>query len=360
MEKELRIKANEMQETLNKALLQEGEASDYDGNLYEAKDGTPDGPYDINKNVSHRESAAQSISVSLERSYIPEDDASFCVEIPEPEKQKACWDCLDSSGVKHGGEVYAYQSDGEAEAGTIPDEAYELCDDVAEESNLTASTTTTTTSSGGEGTTTTAAPAGESHVLTPSPCKNCYACYDSDLLAVGDVQALDITAASTACMDEHGAADHVYPCEHVLEKKCYNCVTNDVPPVVGPDFDALTLDDAIQVCDMSGEESTAVECAAKTPDCYACMNMEDPQNPMGFTYVYAISEEEATNMCTEEGSTEGVALFDIAVVPCGETAELKCWKCSDDSIVYAFTEAAGEAKCPDNQLAEGTQPVPCP
>ncbi|MAH51644.1 hypothetical protein CMI37_37855 [Candidatus Pacearchaeota archaeon] len=357
MENELRIKANEIQEILNAALKQEGTALDYEGNPQVAALGTPDGPYDINKNVSHRESAAQSISVSLERSYIPEDDASFCVEIPEPEKQKACWDCLTAAGVTRG-EVYAYQTDEEAENGTIPEEAYEKCDQLATDLGLVVTTTTAAPSGGGATTTTTAPAAGETHVLTPSPCKNCYTCYGSSLVELGDVQAVDITAASTACMNEHGAADHVYPCEYILEKKCYNCVADDGTVVV-PDFDALTPEDAQQVCENSGEESVAEECPSPPADCYACMNMgEDP--PTGYTYVYAASEEQATNECTEEGSTAGISLFDIAVVPCGETADLKCWKCEDESIVYAFTETSAKTQCPNDALMEGTQPVPCP
>jgi len=349
MENELRIKANEIQEILNTALLQEGVADDYEGNPQVAAVGTPDGPYDINKNVSHQEASAQSISVSLERSYIPEDKGSFCVELPEPEQQKSCYDCVDAAGVAHG-EVYAYQNDEETEAGTIPDEAYELCDQLAPVVAVTTSAPGATTTTGG----------ATVHVYTPTPCLNCYTCYNDDLDDIGEVQALDISAAATECMEVHGAADHVYGCEYAIEKECYNCVTTDDPPVVGPDFNALTEAEAILHCDNSGEESSPVPCAAATPDCFACMNMT-MNPPSGFTWVYATSEEQATTMCTEEATLEGIPLFNVAVVSCdsGGSGELKCWKCADDAIVQAYNQAAAENLCTDNTLASGTQPVPC-
>jgi hypothetical protein len=409
IENKLRTKAEETQKTLNDALLQNGTEADYDA----LKPDKPALVYDINKNISHKESAAQSLTSTLERSYVPEAGGSICVDLPEPNDQKQCFDCRDENGVKIGGEIFAYQPD----PNVIPDEAYAHCDLLAEshcdsetscwecyedlfaqgiyyhglqvdaltycENNaldpdalfsvglvdpqLCSSSTTTTSAAG---TTTTSAPSNTTttaapwRCLTPAICKDCYTCYAIDI-PVGDVQGIDMAEAESECLSQFGVdvnnGDFVFLCEDDVETKCYNCVTSDDPPItLDPpgSFNALTLADAQLECDNSGEESTAVECSVEPDKCWTCINVLTGD---GFTYIYSPDESEALDNCRLEGESSGIGAMNVDITPCDGSVEIKCWQCSDgDTMVMAYTEAVAGTMCVGGLDSSITQPIGCP
>jgi carbon monoxide dehydrogenase subunit G len=410
MENKLRTKAEETQQTLNAALLQNGTEEDYDA----LKPDKPALVYDINKNISHKDSAAQSITSSLERSYVPEPGGAICVDLPEPNDQKQCFDCRDSSGVKIGGEIYAYQPD----PSKIPDEAYDHCDLIAESHCDTAAScwecyedlfaqgiyhqglqadaltycesnaldpdalfsvglvdplycgSSGTTSAPREGfsqhpTTTTSAPSGTTttapwHCLTPAICKDCYTCYAIDI-PVGDVQGLDMAEAEAECLSQFGVdvngGDFVFLCEEDVELECYNCITFDDPPItLDPPgvFNALTLVDAQLECD-NYEQSEPVVCPSPPLTCWACI---DILTQAAFAFVSASDATEALDYCRLEGEpVPGAMNVDIAL--CDGSTALNCWQCSDGTEVMAYTESVAEAQCAGGLDPAVDQPIGC-
>jgi hypothetical protein len=404
IENKLRQTAEALQITLNDALLQNGTEKAY-------IDADPDVPalvYDINKNISHKDTASQSIASSLERSYVPEPDGSFCVGLPEPAGQKQCFDCVDSSGVKIGDEIYAHVGTTPPPSGGttappqgIPLEAYELCDTIAlSYSGCNTATTcwecyedlfaqgiyhqgleadaliycennaidpnaifsvravspsrcATTTPGGGTtpaptATTTTLLPY---YCLTPQPCKNCYKCYaDSsvDPALAPEVQGVDYAEAEAQCMALHGcdtsAGCVVYPCETTVKELCYECIDSTDGSVTAT-FNALTQEEADYYC-LNVPESAPVasECAKQPDKCWTCINTITGD---GFSMVIQESESDALDECRLEGENSGIGATNVDITNCDGSGELKCWQCADDAgtIVFAYTEAVAETNC---------------
>ena len=342
--------------------------------------------YDVNKNISHKVSSADSINASLDRSYIPEE--SFCVDLPEPKGQKQCFNCVDEEGLIVGSEVYA------RELAT----AQQVC-------NQRWNSSTTTTAPGATTTSTTQDPAsccdhdfiwseeyqGQAWIdgvvvtyagrcwkcidqliantywetnpldadgpggqelgaweectccsagttlipdpLTAKPCKNCYNCLGEDGKIEDQVQAESLFDAQLKC-DENAESTTEFtvatPCAMGTNTKCYNCM--GLPPtgglIYGP-FNAVDDLSAQNICDKHANSPTEVEeCTSETLTCYLCIN-QDTNASEGT--VQASSDSHAQTLCELVFKD----LFDeslppLVIVPCEN--ELKCWSCEQGSL----------------------------
>ena len=267
--------------------------------------------YDISESTNHKVSKADSISHSLERSYVADDEKVICVDLPEIESTKHCYMCLDSNDQQVGDKVYAIDTT----------HAQELCDQ--KESGL-----------GIVG------------------CDWCFNCLDSSGDVIRQVNASDAAAAQALCPE--GA---VQPCDLHSTEKCYKCEDATAGGYESEVW-ATSLASAQIECDDDHTEgvTTAVECPAGQGECYLCKFKGSP-----LATIYAYSESEAIRECRDEYSSynsEDVS----ASQPCSGIGESICYKCVGDdgyivAIVYDTSLENAQQQC--DMSGEESTPQPC-
>ena len=310
VEPTLRAKSLEIQDTLNGMLSQNGS-------------------YDVSENISHKTSKSDSLSHSLERSYVPDENKVICVDLPNVESSKFCYMCLDENNAQVGSKVYAIDSGSAQELCNQKVETRRcfLCEALdfdAQDPNATGNVLSSfhyldeqdassgaslnhatlchdvvSPTAGPDFVSSSSSPADismcpggtTSTTLTASSCDNCWSCLETDGTLRKEVFATSESGAQSLC-----PGGTVQRCNQAVDEDCYKC-TDVVDGMYASEVYAVTQLAAQSKCDAAhgANTTTATECP-EDPEgsvCYKCMCGDTPLGTL-----MALNESDATVFCS--------------------------------------------------------------